>query len=334
MSMFDSLKRNLFTITPEEASFQRREFECDDERVRLHLEEVLRVFISGYNLTLRIPDHEQLVKRFETDFDKHQIGFAMEGAGMCCALFDLVAPRRTSRLREFTEAEGRDHDYIATVGAGLAVARLPYGLRVMDRYTKRLDPMLAWCVIDGYGFHQGIFHHPLFVKECKDPPPSLAGYARLLFDSGLGRSLWWVMGASPKRITVAIDNFPEARRAEMWHGVGVGSSYAGGVEEEVLLELLELSGAYRADFRSGVTYAARMRQKGGNPSPATDLACKLLLQTTVDDAANLAVRCFREIADAWTGSPREMGTSGYVLVRQRLTRELQLWDIEKPLTFH
>ena len=55
----------------------------------------------------------------------------------------------------------------------------------------------------------------------------------------------------------------------MWHGVGVASAYAGGVGEEVLTELLELSGNYRADFLSGIPFASRMRQKGENASQST-----------------------------------------------------------------
>ena len=331
MPMFGSLKRSLLALSPEEATFERRKFDCVDSMARADLEEVLRVFISGYNLTLEIQDYELLAQRLERTFDRHHVGFAFEGAGMCCALLDLLAPRRVSRLRAFTDTAGRKHDYIATVGAGFAVARLPYGLRVLDRYCEKLDPMVGWCILDGYGFHQGVFHHRSFVDECKDPPAALADYGKQLFDSGLGRSLWWVRGASPGRIYQSIDRFPQSRRSEMWHGVGVASAYAGGVGEDALMELLELSGTYRADFLSGVPFAARMRQKGQNPSPATDLACRSLLRMTADQAADLLVGFLDEIAAGWTGTQKELGRSGYILVRKRLTVGLQVEEEEKAL---
>jgi len=334
MPMFGSLKKSLLAISPREASFERRKFENLDSMARADLEEVLRVFISGYNLTLEIQDHELLAQKLETIFDSHHVGFAFEGAGMCCALLDLLAPRRVSRLRTFTDAAGRKHDYIATVGAGFAVARLPYGLRVLDRFSEKLDPMIGWCILDGYGFHQGVFHHQSFVDECKDPPGGLSDYGKQLFDAGLGRSLWWVKCASPGRICQSIDRFPQTRRSEMWHGVGVASAYAGGVGEDALMELLELSGTYRTDFLSGVPFAARMRQKGENASPSTDLACRSLLKMTADQAADLLVRYLDETAAGWTGTEKELGRRGYMLVRERLTHELEVEENEKALAFH
>jgi enediyne biosynthesis protein E3 len=332
--MLSALKRMVLALSPTEASFERRGFECDTAATRFHLEEILRTFIAGYNLTLETPRFELLAQRLEREFDSHHVGFAFEGAGMCAALLDLLVPRKVSRLRELTDGAGRQHDYIATVGAGFAVARLPYGLRVWERYAAKLDPMVAWCVLDGYGFHQGIFHRRPFVEECKEPPVRLPLYGKQLFDAGLGRSLWWSKGASPVLIGKSIDRFPEPRRAEMWHGVGVACTYAGGVQEAALLELLELSGSYRADFLSGLPFAARMRQKGANASPVTDMACGLLLRRTTDSAAELVVRALDEITAAWPGSERELGSRGYMLVRERLTAAFQTEAKETALAFH
>jgi enediyne biosynthesis protein E3 len=334
MPMLSTLKRIVLALSPKEASFERRGFACDDPRVRSNLEEILRTFIAGYNLTLQARDYELLAQTLEGEFDSHHVGFAFEGAGMCCALLDLLVPRRVSRLRELMDGAGRQHDYIATVGAGFAVARLPYGLRVWDRYAEKLDPMVAWCVLDGYGFHQGIFHRRPFVEECKEPPARLPRHGKQLFDAGLGRSLWWSKGASPVLIRKSIERFPEPRRSEMWHGVGVACTYAGGVDEATLLELLELSGGYRADFLSGVPFAARMRQKGENPSPATDMTCRLLLRRTTDGAADLVVRSLAEITATWPGNERELGTKGYMLVRQRVTEAFQTEAKETALAFH
>src|ERR1043165_8463535 len=165
MPMFGSLKKSLLAISPIEASFERRKFENLDSPARGNLEEVLRVFISGYNLTLEVRDYERLTRTLEENFFEHYVGFAFEGAGMCCALLDLLAPGKTSRLRTFTGNAGHNHDYIATVGAGFAVARVPYGFRgpdrylgkiatslarwVLDRYMEKLDPWVAWFVLDG-----------------------------------------------------------------------------------------------------------------------------------------------------------------------------------------
>ena len=330
--MFGSLKKSLLAISPREASFERRKFENLDSPARANLEEVLRVFICGYNLTLETSDYDLLARKLEESFDKHYVGFAFEGAGMCCALLDLLAPRKTSRLSTFTAGAGQKHDYIATVGAGFAIARLPYGLRTLHRYMEKLDPLVAWCVLDGYGFHQGVFHHRIFVDQCKEAPAALPEYGKRLFDSGVGRSLWWVKGASPALIRRAIERFPETRRGELWHGVGVACTYAGGVADEVLMNLLHLSGPYRADFLSGVPFAARMRQKGENASLSTDLACGLLLKMSSDQAANMLVDYMDELSVQWTGTQKELGTKGYTLIRDRVTQSFQ-YEQKRALAF-
>jgi hypothetical protein len=312
------LTERVFGLSPRAVSFAERGFDCADATVRASLEQVLRVFVAGYNVALRGRDYTLVSEQLANEFDPHHVGFAFEGAGMCYALFDLLTPWTRSRLRAFTDAAAQKHDYIATVGAGFAVARIPWGRRLLDRYLQSLEPAVAWCVIDGYGFHQGIFHREWFTVECREPPAALPPYAQKLFDAGVGRSFWWTQGASPTGIRRAIDRFPEVRRAEMWCGIGVAASYAGGVEERVLWELLEQSGAWSGDFLSGFFLSARMRQKGENPSPWTDRACTALLKMTTEEAADLVVGQVNKIAAELEGRERELREKGYGRLRERL----------------
>ena len=59
----------------------------------------------------------------------HHVGFAFEGVGLSYALRDLLAPWRqpAEPAARLPRGPGRDHDYIVAVGAGFAVARLPWG---------------------------------------------------------------------------------------------------------------------------------------------------------------------------------------------------------------
>lgn len=207
--------RRLLAISPRVASFAELGFAPCDEAVRGRLEKVLETFIHGYNLSLSIGDPEELAATLRGQFDAHHVGFAFEGAGMYYALCDLLAPWRPSRLCAFLEGPGRDHDYIAAVGAGFAVARVPWGRRLWPSYSRRLDPLVAWCVPDGYGFHQGMVHPGRTVAGRAASPTVLPAFARPLFDAGLGRSLWWSQGAEPRRIAQAIDAYPAARRPEV-----------------------------------------------------------------------------------------------------------------------
>ena len=146
---------SIFGLSPADVAFGTRGIVCADAQRRANLEEILRIFVSGYNTALRGNDPAAVSRQLTGEFDSHHVGFAFEGAGMCYALFDLLAPWSKSRLRAFTDGAGCKHDYIATVGAGFAVARVPWGRWLLKGYLRRLDATVAWCVIDGYGFHQG-----------------------------------------------------------------------------------------------------------------------------------------------------------------------------------
>lgn len=254
------------------------------------LEAIIASFADGYHAAMAIADEGRLVERLSRDHGPHRIGFAYEGAGMYYALLDLILPGGPSRLRAFTEGPGRKYAYIVTVGAGFAIGRLPWGAFVLERYMRRLHPLMAWCVPDGYGFHQGIFHHRRYIEACAEPPRPVPSYAESLFDSGIGRSMWWVLASSPQRIKQAIDRFPERRRAELWCGIGVACAYAGGIDVQGLRELHACSGRYSADFLSGPPFAAQMRVEGENPSHWTELACETLYGKSPEATADMAMQ--------------------------------------------
>ena len=312
------LIERLLKIRPEEASFAARGFDASDAVMTGKLEAMLGAFIAGYNLAVRTPNPAELADRLHQSFDNHHVGFAFEGVGLYLAMLDLLLPGKSDRLVKFMTGAGHQHDYIVAVGAGFAIARLPWGLRVQDGYLGTLDPFIAWCVPCGHGFHEGFFKHKRFVDNAQEPPRALSPLGKQLFDSGLGRALWWVKCGHPRRIASAIDRFPEPRRAELWAGIGIASSYAGGVGAVELLSLRDLSGPYQADFLSGLPFAARLRQKAGNYSDTTELACSVLLGRSTNDTADMA----EAAADAVRSQVRGEGiTAAYDLVRRHLVME-------------
>jgi len=310
----------LLKIRPEEASFKARGFDACDPTVSRRLERMLESFIGGYNLAVETPDKDELSRRLYAAYDSHHVGFAFEGVGLYLAMLDMLIPGRPYRLDSYFKGVGEHHDYIVAVGAGFAVARIPWGLRAMEGYLRTLDPLIAWCVPCGYGFHEGFFKHQRFIDEAGPLPASLSPLGRQLFDSGLGRSLWWVKGADPSSIHAAINRFPEDRRAELWAGIGIAACYAGGVGANELLSLQELSGPYHADFHSGLPFAARLRQKAGNYSDATEMACRTLLDRSTDKVADMAELA----ADAVRAQVLGSGiTEAYALLRRHLVAQCQ-----------
>ena len=326
MALIRRLTNRLFRLSPDEASFARRGFPGCNSASRQHLERVLQTFIEGYNLALAASDMTQLASRLDSSFSGSFLGFGYEGAGLFFALSDLILPQPTSRLAAFTRQIAPQHDFITMVGAGFAIARVPFGLRRLAVYQAKLDPMTAWCLTDGYGFHQGFFHWHRFIQMQKAPPPSFDLQKRALFDAGVGRAMWWVFGAEPYAIAAAISNFTRDRQPEMWAGIGTALAYANGSPVESLSKFSELAGAFRADLVSGIPFAAHMRVKGMNPAPWTEKACQDLLGLSVTEASRLVVLELDAYLNACEGSELDKWNRCYIALRGRVKARLAELD--------
>src|SRR6185295_14439151 len=100
------------------------------------------------------------------------------------------------------------------------------------------DPVLGWLALDGYGFHEAFFRTERSVRRQEVPRKVRGfGYPRHAFDQGIGRCLWFVEGAHVGRIAATIGAFPEDRRPDLWSGVGLAATYAGGRGADDLLAL-------------------------------------------------------------------------------------------------
>jgi hypothetical protein len=322
-SLFTRFKSRLLDLSPREASFSKRGFPGEHSASRSHLERVIETFIEGYNLSVAESDMTSLAKRLNSSFSPAFVGFAYEGAGLYFALADLFIPRAESRLAIFTRSVARPFDFITMVGAGFAVARTPFGLRRLTAYQRTLDPMTAWCVADGYGFHQGFFHWQRFIEGGEQPPTSLDLQSRHLFDAGVGRAMWWVFGADPTSIASAISKVDPARQPEMWTGIGTALAYAGGGPPAALSQLPSLAGEYRFDLLSGIPFAAHMRDKGRNPAEWTDEVCATLLGLTVPQTSKLIFDELSDYLNTWQGSKDDKWNNCYLALRDRVKRSLQ-----------
>ncbi len=210
---------------------------------------------------------------------------------MGLALLDALVPGRGRRFQAFVEGPGAAHVYMVHVGAGWALARLH---RRVERSLARLDPLLGWLAVDGYGFHEGYFHWTRYVRE-QAHPRKLAGYALRVFDQGLGRSLWFVEGADVARIPATIAAFSLDRQSDLWSGIGLAAVYAGGVEPEAVAALLDAAGPFQPELAQGAAFAAKARQRAGNPTAHTERACRIVCGTTAEEAAALTDRALQDL---------------------------------------
>jgi enediyne biosynthesis protein E3 len=314
-----SLRRRILGISPEEVSFAKRGFyEGANLRTRSRLELIGRTFLEGYHNGLETTDPSELASRLERVPWEFR-GFAYEGAAMGWALLDRLTPWTGSRVQRLLAGPGEPHAYVVHVAVGWTVGRL--GGR-FERILKRLDPLLGWLAVEGYGFHEGFFKWRNYLQG-KPVPKRLNGYARRAFDQGLGRSLWFVDGADTRRIPRTIAGFPSARQGDLWSGLGLSCVYAGEAERADLHSLQEAAGEFRPQLAQGGAFAAKARERAGNLVPYTDLACRILCGLPALQAARITDEALENL-------PADSDPPAFEIWRGRIQEQLKRTD-RKPL---
>jgi len=228
---------------------------------------------------------------------------------MGLALLDLLVPWRAHRWDVFVQGPGAAHKFMLHVGAGWAMARIP---RRIEGVLARMDPLLRWLAIDGFGFHEGYFHPGQTIDD-QSVPDRIAGHVRPVFDQGLGRSIWFARGADVDRIEGTIRRFPKFRRPDLWSGVGLACAYAGGADDGAVEALYRCAGECRPHLAQGAAFAAKSRQLAGNLASHTEHACAVFCGTSAAVAAAIADAtlpsqcdgCGNEAYETWRRRIRE-----------------------------
>lgn len=305
--LFGQLRLRVFSIDDSEAEFEANGFTALDDAAQEQLEEVGRWFARGFRAAMAETDSDKLgpyLQRVEPQYR----GFAFEGAAVAFTVLDFLVPT-ASRLRNLVQGPGAPHAWLLPVGYGWARTRLK---RMPKRPGELFDPLSGWLVVDGAGFHDGFYSPERYLDEAQ-PRSGLSGPAARVFDQGLGRALWFYRGGDPDRIVPTIENFPRARRADVWAGMSSAATYAGGVGEDALNALRERAGEYEPEVAVGAILAIKTRLLGGDVVPHTELAAQTLVGTSVEDAAQIADRAQEGLDVAGHATP-------YEAIRARLRR--------------
>ena len=306
MNNITALKETFLGLSSNEASFKKRGFDNTEHRIQKHLESVGETFVNGYNTALTSYELNELESSLNK-LDPVLRGFGYEGAAMALSLLDRITFSPNTRFSEFLIGPGEKHKYMLHVGAGWAMARLPWGAK---QHLESLDPLLRWLALDGYGFHEGYFHWKKYVTH-KKRPRQFKGYELRAFDQGLGRSLWFVKGAQPILVAETIRHFDESRQSDLWSGIGLASTYAGGVPIEDIRYLKNASGHFHTSLLQGAAFAAKARDLADNMTKHTEMACMVYMGISSSQAAVLC-----DIAEI--DLPQDSKDPAYEIWRQRI----------------
>ena len=192
--------------------------------------------------------------------------------------------------------DGDAHWYMMHVGAGWAVARLPWARRNFERAMRRYHPLYRWLMLDGYGFHEGFFYTERVRSTRRMPPRRLSHHAARVFDQGLGRSMWFSQGADPERIVRVIRALPVNRQADLWSGVGLAASYAGGVDRNGTGNTARSGRANTRPIWPRVPLSPPRPGSGPATRRAhTETACEVFCRMSADEAAAVTDDCLENL---------------------------------------
>jgi hypothetical protein len=304
------LRQLAFGISLEEATFARRGFRRNNVEAQQRLEQIGYTFLHGYHAAAIENDEPQALVTELNAVAPELRGFAFEGAAMGLALLDYLTPWNRNRVQVFLADAGAAHAYMVHVGVGWMLARMRQRI---EPSLARLNPLLGWLAVDGYGFHEGYFHASRYVDQ-QAIPRGISDYARRVFDQGLGRSLWFVNGADVNHIPVTIAAFCPSRQADLWSGVGLACAYAGGVERSGIDALRTAARSYLPQLAQGAAFAAKARSRAGNPAVHTELACEVLCGMPAEAAAEITDMALNEL-------PTNGVLPTYELWRQRIQNQ-------------
>jgi len=129
-------------------------------------------------------------------------------------------------------------------------------------------------------------------------PSGLSSLETFELDAGAGRALWFACCADPERLAARVSRFDEARREPLWSGIGLASTYAGGVDGAVIDKLLQVAGPYVPAVAVGVAEAVHTRALAGNPTPHMDMVARRVWGQGADSL-------HREVTSLWIGLPTD-----------------------------
>ena len=324
-AILGTLRRLVLTPKLRAVTFAERGFPAADAPAAEHLESVPQSVICGFEWGI---EHSALwdVERRLATVAPDLRGFAYEGAAMAYAVRDTMAAGRGTRTKRLLEGPGLPHIFLTYIGIGFAMARLPRFLWrdiMPDLEGVPFFPTMSWLAVDGYGFDRAYFHTRRVVDEQRPFKPypwtGRADYFPRAADQGVGRALWFIHGALPDRVAAAVAAFPESRRADLWSGVGLAATFAGGCAAEGLAELSAAAGRHRDEVALGSVFAGTARLAAGHVPEHSRQGVEILTGHTVEEAATIAATTAVEAGD--TESPSR--PPAYELWREQIRQHFR-----------
>ncbi|KUN77911.1 enediyne biosynthesis protein [Streptomyces bungoensis] len=320
MPALGALRRLIMAPSLEEVGFARRGFSVEPTERTRQLEAVPQAVVTGFEWAIEDRDLATTERRLAL-VDPLNRGFAYEGATMACAIRDAMS-RGGHRTRDLLRGGGRPHIFLNYIGIGFAMAKLPRPLwkkLVPDLHEPDLYPAMTWLCVDGYGFDRAYFDTGTWVDgQRTDTPYTWDGapsYWQRAFDQGVGRALWFIHGGHVGNVSASVRAFAGDRWADLWSGVGLAATFAGGSTITDLDALRAEAGDLADHLAQGAVFAAKARHHAGFVPEHSSTAVHAFTGRTVEAVARLADDCA-------AAAPEGAGVPAYEVWRRNVRLQL------------
>jgi enediyne biosynthesis protein E2 len=294
-TVIGSLRRLIFAPSLAKVGFEGRGFPVTPSDATRRLEAIPQSVICGFEWGMDTRTQDEVERRLGM-LDPELRGFGYEGATMAFTILDAMGPGRGTRTHDLLSGPGEPHIFLAYIGIGFAMARLPRVLwrKVLPDLTgSPFHPTMSWLAVDGYGFDRAYFDTRRWVDRQQTPAAypwqGAPDYFQRAVDQGIGRALWFIHGGGAAEVAAAVARFAGHRQPDLWSGVGLAATFAGGSDAAALATLCEAAGRNRPELALGAVFAATARTYAGFVPDHTQVAVNALADLSVDAAVELGV---------------------------------------------
>jgi hypothetical protein len=249
------------------------------------MENIKIIFEDAKNYATGCDDLEALIKHIENTGSEFR-SVAYEGAAMSLALKDfsrkepLRIPNNELTLWNSLLKISRHHEGQVYTGLGWAVAQAkPDDLSFMNTINNKME-FRVW---DGCGYYDGIFRQRQTIKN-QTRQEYISENNFKPYDEGVGRSMWYNGKGDPTKVAEMIQTFSVSRQDDLWRGIGIACSYAGGCDENILKNLFSLAESNAVHLSLGAAMVAKFRSQSNTITKYIERACKIWCNLSVQDA--------------------------------------------------
>lgn len=215
-----------------------------------NIETIVSTFQKGRALAESEISLDDLVVALD-EFQPRYRSAGYEGASMG------VAIERDDSWRTFNE-KTKVHETQVHIGLGWAFAEKNWEI---EKELHMVNQDFQTKVLDGYGYWYGLFRRRLTIRT-QSIPENITPELQIGFDQGVGRAIWYISKGEVAKVVNIINHYSEDRRANLWQGIGVASTYVGGCSDKLIAELKSAAGEFKLNFETGIEAAWKSMRKG------------------------------------------------------------------------